>query len=81
MQVVLRMAADKVLEEEDRHKYHMSGAVSIVNRLNALNSFFGRLLVHFSISDHASGLLFMETLFFYIQSFGISLVPRLTRAM
>ena len=28
MQVALRMAAEKVLEEDDRHKYHMSGTVS-----------------------------------------------------
>ena len=29
MQVVLRAAADAALDEVDRHKYHMSGSVSL----------------------------------------------------
>ena len=36
MQVVLRVAADKVLDEEERHKYHMSGNVSTSAKNNLL---------------------------------------------
>lgn len=37
MQVVLRAAADAALEEVDRHKYYMSGIVSLEK--NDANSF------------------------------------------
>ena len=36
MQVVLRVAADTVLDEEERHKYHMSGNVSTSAKNNLL---------------------------------------------